>query len=324
MRQNKGDEFVALVQIRQQKLAMVEGATTAFSVERNSSVERNGGLSSGSRQYDLSEFPSFQSVREMGYPESEIRESFNQLRATKDPEDITGMDLVEVILSKEDKNNGLDIPPPLYISKPTNEYQSRSSSLDQNTPDISQGGQFDAAIGPSPQKTSESGAQEKTQKNHEKDTYSLMKGNRKLRDLKICKICMENDTSITMLACGHLCCCADCAPAMRKCPTHTHFSCEKARKMSVSDQRRVNFVSSNSEMGGQEESPRAELWMKPGTGVLYLALVVQTVLRVAWAAAAFPVRCVISQRGSGNGCVFCSVYHAVATSLGFDSEYLEA
>lgn len=51
--------------------------------------------------------------------------------------------------------------------------------------------------------------------------------------------------------------------------------------MSVSDQRRVNFVSSNSEMGGQEESPRAELWMKPGTGVLYLALVVQTVLRVS-------------------------------------------
>lgn len=84
------------------------------------------------------------------------------------------MDLVEVILSKEDKNNGLDIPPPLYISKPTNEYQSRSSSLDQNTPDISQGGQFDAAIGPSPQKTSESGAQEKTQKNHEKGSVMLI------------------------------------------------------------------------------------------------------------------------------------------------------
>lgn len=57
------------------------------------------------------------------------------------------------------------------------------------------------------------------------DTQSLMKGNRKLRDLKICKICMENDAFITILPCGHLCCCSNCAPAMRKCPIYTHFSC---------------------------------------------------------------------------------------------------
>ncbi|XP_065927044.1 baculoviral IAP repeat-containing protein 2 isoform X2 [Magallana gigas] len=252
VRQNRGDEFVALVQIRHQELealeAMGEGATAASSVEQSSSVEQNGGLSSGSRQSDITAFPSFQSVLEMGYSESEIREAFNQLRGTKDPEDITGMDLMEVILSKEDRNNGLDIPPPIHSPRPANESQSRNPSVDHNTPDIFQGGQLEAAIWPTPQETSESGAHEKTQKNQDKDaatsnteekfdslndalapamsledTRSLMEENKKLRDLRMCKICMENDASIAMLPCGHLCCCADCAPAMRKCPICRQF-----------------------------------------------------------------------------------------------------
>ncbi|XP_065927049.1 baculoviral IAP repeat-containing protein 2 isoform X1 [Magallana gigas] len=252
VRQNRGDEFVALVQIRHQELealeAMGEGATAASSVEQSSSVEQNGVLSSGSRQSDITSFPSFQSVLEMGYSEGEIREAFNQLRGTKDPEDITGMDLMEVILSKEDRNNGLDIPPQIYSSRPTNENQSRNPNVDHNTPDKSQGGQFEAASGPSPQETSESEAKEKTQKNQDKDaatsnteekfdslndalapamsledTRSLMEENRKLRDLRMCKICMEKDASIAMLPCGHLCCCADCAPAMRKCPICRQF-----------------------------------------------------------------------------------------------------
>lgn len=75
---------------------------------------------------------------------------------------------MEVILRKEDRNNGLDIPPPIHNPRPTNENQSRNSNVDHNTPDVSQSGQIDAAIGPSPQETSESGPQEKTQKNHEK------------------------------------------------------------------------------------------------------------------------------------------------------------
>lgn len=62
---------------------MGEGATAASSVEQSSSVEQNGVLSSGSRQSDITAFPSFQSVLEMGYSESEIREAFNQLRGTK-------------------------------------------------------------------------------------------------------------------------------------------------------------------------------------------------------------------------------------------------
>lgn len=84
------------------------------------------------------------------------------------------MDLMEVILSKEDRSNGLDIPPPIYSSRPTNGNQSRNPNVDHNTLDVSQGGQFEAAIGPSPQETSESGVQEKKQKNQDKGNFFML------------------------------------------------------------------------------------------------------------------------------------------------------
>lgn len=92
-------------------------------------------------------------------------------RFLSDPEDITGMDLMEVILSKEDRNNGLDIPSPIYSTRPTNVNQSRNPYVDHNTPGISQGGQFEAAIWPSRQETSESWAHEKTPNNQDKGHF---------------------------------------------------------------------------------------------------------------------------------------------------------
>ena len=55
------------------------------------------------------------------------------------------------------------------------------------------------------------------------NTQSLLEENRQLKDLRMCKICMENEASVAMLPCGHLCCCTDCAPAMRKCPICRQF-----------------------------------------------------------------------------------------------------
>ena len=40
-----------------------------------------------------------------------------------------------------------------------------------------------------------------------------------LRDTLVCKICREKDVAAAFLPCGHLVCCLDCAPAMRKCPS---------------------------------------------------------------------------------------------------------
>ena len=47
--------------------------------------------------------------------------------------------------------------------------------------------------------------------------------NSSLKDQILCKICMEKNVSIAFLPCGHLACCEDCSPAMRKCPICRQF-----------------------------------------------------------------------------------------------------
>jgi hypothetical protein len=52
---------------------------------------------------------------------------------------------------------------------------------------------------------------------------SLMEENRQLRQQRLCKICLEVESTIAFLPCGDVICCVDCAPAMRKCPVcRTH------------------------------------------------------------------------------------------------------
>ena len=37
-------------------------------------------------------------------------------------------------------------------------------------------------------------------------------------ELRLCKICMENEMEITFLPCGHLMSCVNCAPVLKNCP----------------------------------------------------------------------------------------------------------
>ena len=53
---------------------------------------------------------------------------------------------------------------------------------------------------------------------HISDTEQLVEENRQLKDQRLCKICLDFDATVAFLPCGHLVCCSDCAPAMRKCP----------------------------------------------------------------------------------------------------------
>jgi len=47
---------------------------------------------------------------------------------------------------------------------------------------------------------------------------SIQDENVALKEQMKCKICMDNTVCISFLPCGHLCCCAECAPAMVRCP----------------------------------------------------------------------------------------------------------
>ncbi|KAK3098075.1 hypothetical protein FSP39_015924 [Pinctada imbricata] len=47
---------------------------------------------------------------------------------------------------------------------------------------------------------------------------ALEEENRKLKEQKTCKICMDEDVGVVFLPCGHLCSCVNCAPAIVHCP----------------------------------------------------------------------------------------------------------
>ncbi|XP_066480826.1 baculoviral IAP repeat-containing protein 7 [Tiliqua scincoides] len=41
---------------------------------------------------------------------------------------------------------------------------------------------------------------------------------RRLKEERVCKVCMDKDVSILLVPCGHLVVCAECAPNLRRCP----------------------------------------------------------------------------------------------------------
>lgn len=55
------------------------------------------------------------------------------------------------------------------------------------------------------------------------DKTSLKQENTILRNQTLCVICMEETVSIVFLPCGHLACCEECAPAIKKCPICRKF-----------------------------------------------------------------------------------------------------
>ena len=46
--------------------------------------------------------------------------------------------------------------------------------------------------------------------------------NRRLKDQRTCKICMDREIGVVFLTCGHLISCVQCAPALRDCPLCRH------------------------------------------------------------------------------------------------------
>ncbi|XP_032688139.1 baculoviral IAP repeat-containing protein 7 isoform X2 [Odontomachus brunneus] len=51
-----------------------------------------------------------------------------------------------------------------------------------------------------------------------KDYEALQEENRRLKEARLCKICMDNDVAIAFLPCGHLATCIFCAPSLTFCP----------------------------------------------------------------------------------------------------------
>eukprot|EP00105_Crassostrea_gigas_P039952 XP_019924100.1 PREDICTED: baculoviral IAP repeat-containing protein 7 [Crassostrea gigas] len=200
VRQNKGDEFVALVQIQHQELEAM-GAPN----ENQAGDQASGPLTSTSERSSLPNvcnLPAFQSVLEMGYPSHVIQEAFDVLKNTKDYRNIKAEEVLEAILSGDDK-------PPSSAAKMSDSVNNIATKSYEDIMNVN--------------KKQAKSSMSLTKESEEADTRLLLEENRQLIELRMCKICMENDASIAMLPCGHLCCCTDCAPAMRKCPICRQF-----------------------------------------------------------------------------------------------------
>ncbi|KAE8750036.1 hypothetical protein FOCC_FOCC003160 [Frankliniella occidentalis] len=64
--------------------------------------------------------------------------------------------------------------------------------------------------------------------NEEIITISLEEENRRLKEARQCKICMDSEACVVFLPCGHLVTCVNCAPSLSDCPI-----CRQAIKATV-------------------------------------------------------------------------------------------
>nr|XP_022288747.1 putative inhibitor of apoptosis isoform X2 [Crassostrea virginica]XP_022288748.1 putative inhibitor of apoptosis isoform X3 [Crassostrea virginica] len=212
-RQNKGDQFVALVQVRHQELEALE-ASNGHPDEQTHGLDLAS--NENSSQIDVTSLPSFQSIQEMGYQSHIIRRAFDLVKRTKELIDVKAEDLLDVILDLEE-NAGNDIPPSSATGTTQEVKEVKVTATRSNTDTNNTQGKL---TNPSVKSTTTGSG---TSAAEQEITQSLLEENRQLKELMICKICMENEASIAMLPCGHLCCCTDCAPAMRKCPICRQF-----------------------------------------------------------------------------------------------------
>ncbi|KAJ8315519.1 hypothetical protein KUTeg_007669 [Tegillarca granosa] len=192
----KGQEFINLVQAAHRQAEMREA------LEENAALyqpktENQG--KAGDIQEDGSRVQSAkteerknplltscaQSVLAMGYRPRTVSKAIDRVVEHKGWDELSGENIMKVIFDMEDSGeiNSTD------EEKADNTKQSKETEKESSDPSI-------------PDTT---------------DRTKLMAENEELKDRTRCKICCENSVSIVFLPCGHLVCCAQCAPALKNC-----------------------------------------------------------------------------------------------------------
>ncbi|KAK3097115.1 hypothetical protein FSP39_006497 [Pinctada imbricata] len=164
LRQNKGHEFVQLVQDQHQS--------------GNIPIPENTADEASKTSVDESRRTATEALIEMGYQRETIQTAINQFHRRYGKGNRTNCSaeiLVDIIGNTQQEN-----------AQPTDDHNDTENSHNE-TNDLSTGDQ-------------------------------LVAENRRLRRQRLCRVCQDKDANIAMLPCGHLLCCSDCAPAMRKCP----------------------------------------------------------------------------------------------------------
>ncbi|XP_052080550.1 E3 ubiquitin-protein ligase XIAP-like [Mytilus californianus] len=184
VRQIKGEKFIDDVQSNGYQPILQESG------ELNLCSRRPDLTSTGKNQVTdhFSTHPAVLSVKEFGYSESLIKKAFDLLQ-TAGTKVITGTTLFEAILMMEEN---------------TTRHESN------NTLKMEQAEQSDLSSNEKPETT--------VDPEFELSIRSLEEENQNLKDQQTCKICLDEPIAIVFLPCGHMASCANCAPALRRCP----------------------------------------------------------------------------------------------------------
>ncbi|KAK3090855.1 hypothetical protein FSP39_015260 [Pinctada imbricata] len=198
LKQNKGSDFIQnireLVQSQEsQQVSETQSQTAAGDSDHSKETE------------DTIDSPAVQSIREMGYNIETVQQAIAEWskESTNKP---TASDLMNVIMDMEE----------LTVSSCADQNLTGNDCAEQKFPVSRCMDQIQVS-----QKSSDSVRLKKLESISDDDNgdlQSIREENRKLKDLTMCKICMENDINIVFLPCGHLASCSECAPAMRRCP----------------------------------------------------------------------------------------------------------
>ncbi|XP_033740115.1 uncharacterized protein LOC117327299 [Pecten maximus] len=148
---------------------------------REEQQEVVGGSSSENflSEKDTENLPAFQKAVQQGHSTELVRQAVKQL-VDKGIKDIQSSDILEEISRQNSGENQGDCR--LGYTQRGNEGNTRITDTD------------------------------------EREMRQLMEENRRLTKEKTCRICEEEDASITFLPCAHLVCCQVCAQAVRRCP----------------------------------------------------------------------------------------------------------
>lgn len=187
VRESRGDKFIGEVQSNGYQPILQESENLCSRRSDLTTTDKNQVTN------DFRTHPAVLSVNEFGYSESVIKKAFDLLQA-EGTKVITGTTLLEAVFTMEENTTRHESN---YTLKTGHVEQSELSSHAK-------------ALIKKPETT--------TDQNLELSIRSLEEENQNLKDQNTCKICLDEPIAIVFLPCGHMASCANCAPALRRCP----------------------------------------------------------------------------------------------------------
>ncbi|XP_060558859.1 baculoviral IAP repeat-containing protein 7-like isoform X2 [Ruditapes philippinarum] len=181
--------------------------------------DRQNGLTVDPPVDEVLKSPHVLSVLQEGYTQEQVREAFSRFgrgrlidaRGIKQAIEQTKREREALIQASNNMAGTQETASPVTLPDedeemeveetplPAKEQKAESKSNDSNR---------------SPSKT----VKPSTSASSSTDVETVLQENEKLKDMKLCKICMDNELCMTFLPCGHLATCEDCAQNVNECP----------------------------------------------------------------------------------------------------------